>query len=207
MQYCRKLWRKPRSQGKSSEEQWPVWVRTQSEVLTLFTTMEPFDADIDDRDIAKSWGIDGVRDSRKKVLADLQGKVVEILDDEQPGPTGVQIWRGPRSMDIESEEQAKEPADVAAIIEQEEMIVTELTEDLNNGSKTLEAVVQRLGEIKSAAWTRSRVYLTALEFDYRRVRNATTADITAYSQLERSHFLEGKVLDALTELRQPWTLS
>ena len=33
-----------------------------------------------------------------------------------------------------------------------ERIVTELTEDLNNGSKTLEAVVQRLGEIKSAAW-------------------------------------------------------
>ncbi|CAK8992926.1 unnamed protein product, partial [Durusdinium trenchii] len=33
------------------------------------------------------------------------------------------------------------------------------------------------------------------------------ADITAYSQLEHSHFLEGKVLDALTELRQPWTLS
>lgn len=36
---------------------------------------------------------------------------------------------------------------------------------------------------------------------------ASQADITAYSQLEHSHFLEGKVLDALTELRQPWTLS
>lgn len=102
MQFARKTWRKARESFKK-DESWPLWVRSEPHVLELFEIMKPFAED----DIGKAWGIDpeacaqGMQSEspssqpvvlqetasqmRQKIVRELQGKVVEILDEELAG--------------------------------------------------------------------------------------------------------------------------
>ncbi|CAL1142009.1 unnamed protein product [Cladocopium goreaui] len=80
MQFARKTWRRARESFKK-DESWPLWVRSEPHVLELFENQKPFAED----DIGKAWGIETASQMRQKIVRELQGKVVEILDEELAG--------------------------------------------------------------------------------------------------------------------------